>query len=142
MDLDAGRATWRGIVELEADRVALRDATGAPHDIRDLFLPQDAIATVRETVADVGGGLVHTTLTWDDEDGRPPTDDQVPGLASLLRWAAEERPTTKNYYVTQQRFLRPLVEEAHWYVNRRVAVSRRVSVFNVGFDPTPQLFAR
>jgi hypothetical protein len=84
MTLDLGRATWRGIVELEADRVALRDATGAPHDIRDLFLPQDAIATVREAVTDVGGGLVHSPLTWDDEDGRPPTDDQVPGLASLL----------------------------------------------------------
>ena len=35
--MDLGRLSWRGIIDVEADRVALRDDEGAPHDIRDLF---------------------------------------------------------------------------------------------------------
>ena len=46
--MDLGRLSWRGVVDVEADSVALRDEEGAPHDIRDLFVDVDAIASVRE----------------------------------------------------------------------------------------------
>ena len=88
--MDLGRLSWRGIVDVEADRVALRDEEGAPHDIRDLFVDVDAIASVRERTVEIGGGIRHTVLTWDGEQDETPTDDQVPGLASL-RYLEEDR---------------------------------------------------
>ena len=39
--MDYGRLSWRGIIDVEADRVALRDDEGSPHDIRDLFVNVD-----------------------------------------------------------------------------------------------------
>ena len=62
-EMDLGRLSWRGIIDVEADRVALRDAEGAPHDIRDLFLLRDDIGTVREVSTEIGGGFTYTTLT-------------------------------------------------------------------------------
>ena len=96
--MDLGRLSWRGIIDVEADRVALRDDEGAPHDIRDLFVDVDAIATVRERTVEIGGGIRHTVLTWDGEQDETPTDGQVPGLASLLRYLEEDR-APKTYYI-------------------------------------------
>ena len=110
--MDLGRLSWRGIVDVEADRVALRDAEGAPHDIRDLFLLRDDIGTVREVSTEIGGGLTYTTLTWNDEDDQPSTDDQVPGLASLLRYLAEDRPS-KNHQRLRDAQLSPRHRRIH-----------------------------
>ena len=96
--MDLGLLSWRGIVDVEADRVALRDEEGAPHDIQDLFVGVDAIATVRQRTVEVGAGIRHTVLTWDGEQDETPTDDQVPGLASLLRYLEEDRAQDLLHY--------------------------------------------
>jgi hypothetical protein len=122
--MDYGRLSWRGIIDVEADRVALRDAEGAPHDIRDLFLLRDDIGTVREVSTEIGGGLTYTTLSWNDEDDQPPTDDQVPGLASLLRYLDEDRPAkTINIYATRN--YRPVIAEYTFNNIKRVTVHTR-----------------
>ena len=87
--------SWRGIVDIEADSLALRDGVGSSADIRDLFLAVSRVAGVRTAAVPIGGGFQHETLTWNDEDGGEPTDAQVPGLASLLRWLDAERPVEK-----------------------------------------------
>jgi len=48
--MDYGRLSWRGFIDVEADRVALRDDEGAPHDIRDLFANAEDISAVREVL--------------------------------------------------------------------------------------------
>jgi hypothetical protein len=116
--MELGRLSWRGIVDVEADRVALRDETGAPTDIRDLFVGVDDIGVVREVVTAIGGGATHTSLTWDNDD--PPTDSKVPGLASLLRYLDEERPTTKNIYVNRFLTYRPHIDEHHEHLHKRI----------------------
>ena len=80
-------STWRGTLEIEADRLALRDQRGIPHEVQDLFVAVDAVTTpvLRET--DVGGGLP-PQQTWQYENT---TDQQVPGLASLLTYIDQER---------------------------------------------------
>jgi len=95
----AGRSTWRGTLEIEADRLSLRNDQGDPEDVRDLFLGVDSIASVEAVQTEVGGGLPpQISLAWPQD----PTDDQVPGLKSLLEYLAEERPP-KNFYVTRGR---------------------------------------
>lgn len=79
------RKNWRGFVSVEADTVALREPYG--RDIRQIFVDQDSIAHVREETVQIGGGAVNVELTWDDLEGNPPTDAQLPGLASLLRYS-------------------------------------------------------
>ena len=45
------------------------------------------MAKVGERETDVGGGLIHTSLEWQE----PIDDTRVPGLESLLPWL-QERP--------------------------------------------------
>ena len=122
--MDYGRLSWRGIIDVEADRVALRDDEGAPHDIRDLFVNVEDIGTVREVLTDIGGGFTHTTLTWNNEDDQPPTDDQVPGLASLLRFLDEDRPQ-KTYHIYATRNYRPVIDEYTFHSTKRVFTQNR-----------------
>jgi len=112
----AGLNSWRGTLEVEVDKIYLRDGRGAPNDIQDLFLATDAIASVSSQTTEVGGGLPpQVTLTWPDD----PTDDQVPGLKSLLDYLAEERPTTNNFYISQIRNFQPVMEQST-FLTRRV----------------------
>jgi len=115
----AGLSTWRGTLEVEADRIYLKDEQGDPHDIRDLFLQTEAVTSVESVQTDIGGGLPpQTTLTWPD-----PSDDKVPGLKSLLDYLAEERPTTKNFYVTT---IQPsqILQNETTFLARRVTANR------------------
>ena len=73
--MDYGRLSWRGIIDVEADRVALRDDQGTPHDIRDLFVNVDDIGTVREVLTNICGGFTHTQRSRGTTRtiSRPPT---------------------------------------------------------------------
>ena len=69
-----------GLVEGRFTRLLLQLADGTV-DIRDLFLPTNTVAHVRERFVDIGQGRGYTVLDWDETD-----DDHVPGMASLLRF--------------------------------------------------------
>jgi hypothetical protein len=131
---------WRGIVQIEADTVALRDEEGAPHDIRDLFVETDDVAKVREVLTDIGGGLRSNSLTWDEEDGTQPSDKKVPGLASLLRYLAETTAPVKNIYATSIHKERIVHEESVIFEKRVRQVSPKV--FQLAEAPPPFTLSR
>ena len=92
------RASWRGILEVEADYIALRDETGEATPIQDLFVGVEQIVTPEIREEPVGPGLPPMqTLVYED-----PTDDQVPGLASLLEYLEQDR-APKHYHISTQR---------------------------------------
>jgi len=134
------QSTWRGTREIEADRIALRDDEGVPQDVRDLFVGADAVAITRVVEAPVGPGLPNAAqLTWDDEAGTPPTDAQVPGLASLLAFLEQERPP-RHVHVTTQRHYRP-TDENWTFLTRRLLATRTQRTATVLVE-TPSLSRR
>ena len=71
-----------GLVDGRFNRVLLTLADRTA-EIRELFLPVEAVARVRERRIDIGQGRSYTVLEWDHDD-----DAHVPGMASLLRYLA------------------------------------------------------
>ena len=92
------RASWRGILEIEADHIALRDETGEATPIQNLFVGVEQITTPSLHETPIGPGLPPMqTLVYED-----PTDDQVPALSSLLEYLEQDR-AQKTYYLTTNR---------------------------------------
>jgi len=89
----AGLSTWRGTLEVEADRLALRDEEGRPHDVRDLFVSTDSVIAPVLRLTDVGGGLLpHQALEYED----PTHDQKCP--RSRAYWTAARRSAHPGQY--------------------------------------------
>ena len=92
------RASWRGILEIEADHIALRDETGEATPIQDLFVGVDQVTAPVSHTTPIGPGLPPVqTLVYEN-----PTDEQVPALASLLEYLEQDR-APKHYHLTTTR---------------------------------------
>ena len=85
--------TWSGQHEIVADRLQLTQQDvepGEPIDVNDIFVRHRTdVARVYEKTTDVGGGLKHTELEWEE----PISDERVPGLEFLIRWISERGGT-------------------------------------------------
>ena len=80
-------------MEIEADRIALRDETGAAMPIQDLFVNVEQVVTPVARETPIGPGLPPLqTLVYED-----PSDEQVPALASLLEYLEQEK-APKHYH--------------------------------------------
>ncbi len=55
-------SSWRGTVDIEADRLALLDDRGIPHEVQDLFLGNERIIAPTLHSVEIGPGLPPTQL--------------------------------------------------------------------------------
>ena len=113
------RASWRGILEVEADYIALRDETGRATPIQDLFVPAESVTRPTNATEPVGPGLPPVqTLVYEN-----PTDTQVPALASLLEYLKQDR-APKNVYVSTTR-------PTAWFPEGTLCQTRRVALRHI-----------
>ena len=91
-------SSWRGTVDIEADRLALLDDRGIPHEVQNLFIGNERIVAPAVHSEEVGPGLPPTQLLAYED----PTDEQVPAREGLLESMAQER-TPRPVYLTVRR---------------------------------------
>ena len=93
------RASWRGILEVEADYIALRDEAGVATPIQDLFVSVEQVVTPVARATPIGPGLPPLqTLVYEDA-----SDQQVPALASPLLEYLEQDMAPKRYHLAVTR---------------------------------------
>jgi len=82
--------SWHARYDYAVNSLSLFDNDqdpGQPVNIRRIFVEQATdVAKVEERETDIGGGLIHTSLEWEE----PINDERVPGLESLIRWLREQ----------------------------------------------------
>ena len=77
-------------------------STGESTEVRDKFVDKEQIASVAPTLVQVTPEYAFSELAWPQN----PTDDDVPGLDSLLRWLQQEGlgGGVRNYHITRNSF--------------------------------------
>ena len=83
---------------------------GSTTEIRDKFVDKNQIASVAESVVQVTPEYAVTELAWPT----PTSDEQVPGLDSLIRWLQQEGTGgggEKHYHITRNSFAQVVTQD-------------------------------